>query len=586
MATAGEVWVKIGAQDAELIAGLRRAKAATDSTTKQMGQSFSNLKTQIAGMLAAIGVARVIQFSVEGAKEAATATAMLADGLRQQGVYSEAAMADLDKYAKTLQSVTAIQDDSLVSLMAYGTRIGIQSDQLKGATTAAIGLSRITGKDLESSMLAVGRAMQGNYGRLKMLIPTFKETGDASQDMAALMEIANKGFKSQAAWAQTAEGRAAALKVAIGNLAEKLGFALLPGIQAVTYLLTGFANVLEKIPQWVFNLIVVLGGAAAAYWALGKAIQFVVSATKALAEWKAIVAGLEGGANKVQAIIKGVGALIAVGGLAYLTYKGFGEVTAASAEEIEAAMKKAQASIRNTGAVAREASDNIKAARLDAGKLPDTKPDDLVAKQFEDQAKALAQVVERTKAATQADKERRLAAIGWTSVGDVWKKAMAVGAAERFKAKGYGIYDWTFEREQAARRKVGAGGMVDRGETLPMYQRAAQELTTTQAKEARSLELARSFLKRVGVPSSQTDYENRQNAGAPVVPPGSQYEQPRQYLPPTSRTAAPSMAPIEAQRRSDTDQAMRDAKRDAILERMARAFESGNLRVAHAGALS
>lgn len=578
MATAGEVWVKIGAQDAELLAGLRRAKANTEATARQMGGSFDSLKGKIAGLFAGLAIGKALQFSVEGAKEAETAAAMLADGLKQQGAYSEAAMASFDKYAKELQKVAAIEDDSLISLMAYGTRIGVQSDQLKGATSAAIGLSRITGKDLETSMLAVGRAMQGNYGRLKMLIPQFKETGDASKDMAAIMEIANKGFKSQAAWAQTAEGRTAALKIAIGNLAEKLGFALLPGIAAVTGFLTGFANTIERIPQWVFSLIVVLGGAAAAYWALGKAIEFVVSATKALVEWKAILAGIEGGANKVQLIIKAVGALIAAGSIAYLTYKGFGQVTAASAEEIQKAMASAQKSITNTGAAAKEASDNIGKASLAASKLPDSKPDDLIAKSFNDQAEALARIVEQEKLATKADKERRLAAIGWTSVGEVWKKAMAIGAAERFKAKGYGIYDWTFEREQESRRKVGAGGMLNPGETMRMYERAGRELSTTQAKEARSLDLSRAFLRRMGVPDSQVTLENMRGASAPVVPPGSQYEQPN--------INAPSMAPIEAQKRANDEQAKRDMRRDNILTDIKQALASGNLRLAHAGALS
>ena len=101
-------------------------------------------------------------------------------------------------------------------------------------------LARSTGVDLATATLQVGKAFQGNGGKL---LKTLGITGKVVKGQAALNAILAKTKGSAAAYADTLEGSFSVVSIQAGELKEQFGAAFLP---AVTKLFKGLAPYMDR----------------------------------------------------------------------------------------------------------------------------------------------------------------------------------------------------------------------------------------------------------------------------------------------------------------------------------------------------
>ena len=133
-------------------------------------------------------------------------------------------------YAAEMQKQTIYGDELILSQMAYGKNLGINTEQLEAATTAAIGLAAKYRLELNSAMMLVGRAALGQTQMLTRYGIVLDETLGPQEKFSALLKIGAENFHLAIAETETAAGAIAQFKNAIGDLSESLAEPFLPGI--------------------------------------------------------------------------------------------------------------------------------------------------------------------------------------------------------------------------------------------------------------------------------------------------------------------------------------------------------------------
>lgn len=127
------------------------------------------------------------------------------------------------RYASEIQSLTIYGDELILSQMAYAKNLGVSNDQLKEATTAAVGLAAKYRLDLATSMMLVGRASQGQTQMLTRYGIVLDESLSAQDKFNAVLKIGAEAFKLAEEDARSNESAMIRLKNEIGDLAETIG---------------------------------------------------------------------------------------------------------------------------------------------------------------------------------------------------------------------------------------------------------------------------------------------------------------------------------------------------------------------------
>lgn len=422
----GEIYIELAAVDSKYRTSLQKAQGDAEKSARAVEMRWQGVGTAIAGAFAALGIVEGAKYAVNEAMEAEQAHMKLAAALALTGDATTETMAALTKAAKAIQSVTVYEDDAVIASMAYGKSIGIQTSRLTECARAAVGLAEITGQDLNSAMLAVGRASQGTFGRLKMLLPAFKETGNAAMDFANLLKLAEGGFSLAEAHAKTTGGALEQMRVTLGNLAESFGALLLPALQQFAAIVTPVVKWLSEINPVAQSVIVsiaglavvvggaiaVLGGLATAWGAIAKTAT-AAAVAQYLAEHNTLMATVAAGA--------------AVAAIAGVT-----EALKKSAKETDDYMDKLNATLKNTVSQIGKVSDAGK--KMEKTTRPKIIGVDLnaIKEKYQEQAKSIYEVYQNIRRAREEDEKRMRSAIGWTALADLWKGAAGAGARARF----------------------------------------------------------------------------------------------------------------------------------------------------------
>ena len=130
--------------------------------------------------------------------------------------------------ASAFQAVTTTGDEELLPMMGKLASIGgIQEDQMKASTQAALDLAAGLGMDLNSAVLMVSKAATGNTDTLSRYGIAFEKTGDKAADFEAVLKLINAQFGGQAqAKAETFSGKIKQLSNRWGDVKEMMGAAL------------------------------------------------------------------------------------------------------------------------------------------------------------------------------------------------------------------------------------------------------------------------------------------------------------------------------------------------------------------------
>jgi hypothetical protein len=217
-------------------------KKMGDSGDKSLGVlgkatdgAASGFKSLVGGVTVAnlassaiIGTANAIKDFVVGSINAAieqeNAINKLSQALRANGEFSRAAMNDFSDFASELQNVTVHGDETVLNQLALAKSLGATNDQAKNLVKAAAELSATLGGSLEENVDKLGKALNGNIGRLGQYIPELKNLTKAQLESGAASDlIINKFGGAAASELNTYGGAVKSATNAMGDFQEELG---------------------------------------------------------------------------------------------------------------------------------------------------------------------------------------------------------------------------------------------------------------------------------------------------------------------------------------------------------------------------
>jgi hypothetical protein len=186
----------------------------------------------------------VVSFMREGiiaSAEAAAGEARLEQALRVRGIATEGVVDAVNAYNAATMQATGIADDQLLALQTQLVALGVHRDRLQEATTAAIGLSEISGKGLVQSGTIVARVLDGQVSSLTRYKAGLSSTAEAMEFLTSRASLAGSTLNTSA-------GQWALLTQNIGELGEALGDpvarseGVIGGLKAANEALLGFTS--------------------------------------------------------------------------------------------------------------------------------------------------------------------------------------------------------------------------------------------------------------------------------------------------------------------------------------------------------
>lgn len=225
---------------------------------QELNKPFQNLvdKTRVFSSQAGIalfGIQKIygvlkstVGAMVGEAQNAESAGIALAGSLRATGLEVDSNVKALSDYASELQKLTVYEDDQIRLQMAQMQNIARfdNTETLKEATKAAIGLADAFGLDLSTAMDLVGKAAAGNTAMLGRYGIVLDENATQAEKFNQLLGIGANYFSISEEKANSSLGALQQLKNTWGDLQETLAMGVLPVIQTV-------ANSLK----WVMNAV-------------------------------------------------------------------------------------------------------------------------------------------------------------------------------------------------------------------------------------------------------------------------------------------------------------------------------------------
>ncbi len=204
------------------INGALRPKKETSS----IGQQIAGVAAGYAS-LAAVGgaVASFFAGAVKGAMEDERANKRLLASLDG----NQAAFSRLDTWKNDMMGKTLFTEDEIRGAITMGTELGKTEAQTKQMVETAMGLSQVTGQDLNTAMLQLSQALDGNVGRLSKFIPGWKEMTEEQRKSVDVIGVLNERFgKLAGVGLNTTEGQVIQAKKAFEELSDSVGNNVIP----------------------------------------------------------------------------------------------------------------------------------------------------------------------------------------------------------------------------------------------------------------------------------------------------------------------------------------------------------------------
>lgn len=212
---ANETVIVIRAQD--------QASAALESINERIQSLTSSLVSGVglvAGSVAAIASSKKLLQIMESSQEAY--------------LDSRKALRDLNEtqveYVNQLQNVIGLEDESTGNLIRRAKLLGVQEEQIKDVTTAAVGLAEVTGMSLESSLMKVNEAINGNANAWASYLPAIREVKSEEEKLAIIMEAAERGIDKRLEKGGDIEGALSRRSAAFQDLQASIGAVIAPTV--------------------------------------------------------------------------------------------------------------------------------------------------------------------------------------------------------------------------------------------------------------------------------------------------------------------------------------------------------------------
>jgi hypothetical protein len=245
--------------------GMLQAEAQADGLKGKLGGLGSTLSGMLGPALIGAGAAAgalAVTFAVDGVKAAAEEEkelAKLTTTLKNLGF--ENSTGQVNDFIDAQARATTFSDSDLrpaFERLAGATKdVGAAMDLTRLATDLAVG----AGVDLESASKALAKAVDGNTGALKKLVPGLDEAVLKSGDLDAITQALSDRFSGQAATAaSTWEGQIGNLSEAFDELKESFGKGFLDALNEADTAagpdgLTGTLYELQPIVEQIGNSV-------------------------------------------------------------------------------------------------------------------------------------------------------------------------------------------------------------------------------------------------------------------------------------------------------------------------------------------
>ncbi len=227
----------------------------TGKKFESVGKSFNKYVTlPVVGGLSLATVAAGIQEQAE---------ADLAAALKTTGDATEETTKRLHEFASSIQKTTIYGDEAILQGMAFAKQMGVQTDQLEDATTAAVGLAAKYNLELKTAFMLIGRAAAGNTGMLARYGIVLDENLSKEEKFAELLKIGAGAMGTAEDKAKTMAGRMQQMKNAVGDAMEVIGGTLIPYMTKFANIVKSLAERFQNLPQPIITVGVALAGLAA-----------------------------------------------------------------------------------------------------------------------------------------------------------------------------------------------------------------------------------------------------------------------------------------------------------------------------------
>lgn len=312
---AADLLVNLIANDKSLSKTMAKAG---DSATRSASK-FKRFATVAGGALAGIGLGAFLADSIKTYAGAEAQQVKLESAYKRFPKLADTNIESLRGLNKEIQRKTKFDDDDLAAMQSRLAAFDLTGQQIKTLTPIVADYAQVSGKDLETSAVSVGKAMMGNTRALKELGINYKLTGDKAKDAANIQALIEEKTKGAAeAFGQTAQGKLDIFNNQVGDLKEAIGEGLVPA-------LTGLVEAVTPVVQWFGQLepstrtaIIGIAAVSAAALALAGPLSSVTSLVgSAASAFKGLGSAGSAAATGTQAASSGAGggaaAMVALG---------------------------------------------------------------------------------------------------------------------------------------------------------------------------------------------------------------------------------------------------------------------------------
>jgi hypothetical protein len=220
--TLGEVLVAVGLDTKQLKKGMAEA----ETNAKSAGSSFTKFGTIAAAgfAIAAVAATKFAVDAVHAYEEHQTALARLQTALNNNNTILDKSTAGFEAYAESLSRTTGFTETEITAAQAIAARFKLNATQTQALVQVSTDYARVSGKDLPSAALALGKALLGSGRAIKDMGQRFTDTGTLAGNYNEIIHLVGQSTKGAAdAFSQTAAGAMAKFGAAWENLKVSFG---------------------------------------------------------------------------------------------------------------------------------------------------------------------------------------------------------------------------------------------------------------------------------------------------------------------------------------------------------------------------
>ena len=248
----GDALLKLGVDDSELDAGMKKAVGDIKSQMKTAGVALTGFGLAITGALT---------MAVKSAAEEEAGIIKLTQALANVGVEYDSVKDSLEGVINATQQKTSIADDQQRAALQSLLEVTGDYNKALELLPLALDMAAAKGMDAASASQIIGRVAQGNTTILSRYGIQLREGATATEALGSLQQ---KFGGQAAAYGQSVAGQFALIKNNISDVMESIGGTLLPilrdlFVNHINPLITSLKAWADEHPGLVKQLVILVG---------------------------------------------------------------------------------------------------------------------------------------------------------------------------------------------------------------------------------------------------------------------------------------------------------------------------------------